>query len=87
MDKDNRCRLSGTIMVLPIPCQWQALVDIMNAVVVDRPPPKSKKRPVTAGLFLYLVHIPSPPLDNIRGFPQPRLVEIANAAAIGETQN
>ena len=85
MGKDNRFRLSGTPMVLPIPCQRQWLVDIMNAMV-DQPSPKSKKRPVAAGLFLCLVHIPSPPLGNIRGFPQPHLAEVVNVAAIGEAQ-
>jgi len=87
MGKDNRPNLLATTIVLPAPCQRNRLSDIIDMVVVDRPPPKSKKRPVAAGLFLCLVHIPSPPLDNIRGLPQPRLAERANAAAIGETQN
>jgi len=86
MGKDNHFRLSGTTMVLPIPCQRHQLVDIVNAVVVDRPSPKSKKRPVAAGLFLCLVHIPSPPLDNIRGLLHPRMVEVANNTVIGEAE-
>ena len=86
MGKDNRFRLSGTTMLPPVAYQRQWFVDIMNAVVVDRPSPKSKRRPVAAGLFLCLVHISSLPHDNIRGFPQPRLVEIANNAVIGEDE-
>ena len=58
----------------------------MNAVVVDRPSPKSKKRPVAAGLFLLLSSHSLPSLDNIRDFPQPRLVEAANNAVIGEDE-
>jgi hypothetical protein len=85
MGKDNRFRLSGTPMVLPIPCQRQWLVDIMNAMV-DQPSPKSKKRPVAAGLFLCLVHIPPPLLDNIHGFTQPHLVEAANNTVIGKSE-
>jgi len=86
MGKDNHFRLSGTTILLPIACQRQQLVDIVNAVVVDRPSPKLKKRPVAAGLFLCLIHIPSPPLDNIRGLLQPRLFEVANNTAIGEAE-
>ena len=86
MGKHSRSGGSATTARPLIPCQRQRLIDIMNAVVVDRPSPKSKKRPVAAGLLLCLVHIPSPPLDNIRGFPQPHLVEVVNVATIGEAQ-
>jgi len=86
MGKHSRSGGSAATARLLIPCHRQRLTDTMNAVVVDRPSPKSKKRPVATGLFLCLVHIPSPPLDNTRGFPQPYLVEVVNVAVIGEGQ-
>jgi len=66
--------------------QRDRLTDIINTVVVDRSSPKIKEETCRGRSLLTLVYIPSLAPYNTRGFPQPRLVEVANAIVTGEAQ-
>jgi len=66
--------------------QRDRLTDIINTVVVDRSSPKIKEETCYRRSLPTLVFISSRAFHNIHGFFQPISVEVANAAAIGETQ-
>jgi len=54
--KDNRLNRAAITIPLPIICQWDRLCNTINMVVVDRPSPEPKRRPVAAGSSYFSAH-------------------------------